>query len=529
MVIQLGVPETHTIKPCITVIGIGGGGGNAVNNMIVNGLSGVEFVVANTDAQALEQSRANRRIQFGASVTQGLGAGSRPDIGKAAAEEAMDQITEQLSGSHMVFITAGMGGGTGTGAAPVVARVSREMGMLTIGFVTMPFDFEGRERMRMAEKGVEELQDEVDTLVVIPNQNLFRVANDKTTFADAFKMADNVLHTGVRGITDLMVQPGIINLDFADVRRVISERGTAMMGTGEASGEKRAIEAAEAAISNPLLDEVSMKGACGVLINVTGGNDMKLFEVDEAARRINQETDPEAHVIIGAAYDENMDGMMRVSLVATGINMADPPASMTTRARVDTVAAAALVADLPEPADEQEAAEAVAQARDGLREKFTAIDGGKAFEPAPQRAAAVAEPEPDTWQFEEDSRAATGAGAADRKEAQRSALDAFIAPRPVLPQDMPAATAHHEEAEEIQAPRKASFIERVTGMRGSRDRQSAREPVIDRPEHGLDAGRNGDYPPDYPGHGAGPPKSLFDDDFEKDDNLEIPPFLRRKE
>ena len=528
MVIQLGVPETHTIKPCITVIGIGGAGGNAVNNMIVNGLSGVEFVVANTDAQALEQSGADRRIQFGASVTQGLGAGSRPDIGKAAAEEAMDQITEQLSGSHMVFITAGMGGGTGTGAAPVVARASREMGMLTVGFVTMPFDFEGRERMRIAEKGVQELQDEVDTLIVIPNQNLFRVANDKTTFADAFKMADNVLHTGVRGITDLMVQPGIINLDFADVRRVISERGTAMMGTGEASGEKRALEAAEAAISNPLLDEVSMKGACGVLINVTGGSDMKLFEVDEAARRINQETDPEAHVIIGAAYDENMDGMMRVSLVATGINIADVAASMTTRAHVDAIAAAAPVtADLPEPAGEREAAEAVAQSRDGLREKFTAIDGGKAFEPSPQQAAALAEPEPDTWSSEEDVQAATGAGAEDRQEAHRAVLDAFIAPRPVTLQDMPVAAAQQEEAEEIQAPRKPSFIERVTGMRGSRDRQSAREPVIER--HGPDAGRDGDLPADLSRHRANPPESLFHDDFEKDDNLEIPPFLRRKE
>ncbi len=529
MVIQLGVPETHTIKPCITVIGIGGAGGNAVNNMIVNGLSGVEFVVANTDAQALEQSRADRRIQFGASVTQGLGAGSRPDIGKAAAEEAMDQITEQLSGSHMVFITAGMGGGTGTGAAPVVARASREMGMLTVGFVTMPFDFEGRERLRLAEKGVEELQDEVDTLVVIPNQNLFRVANDKTTFADAFKMADNVLHTGVRGITDLMVQPGIINLDFADVRRVISERGTAMMGTGEASGEKRALEAAEAAISNPLLDEISMKGACGVLINVTGGSDMKLFEVDEAARRINQETDPEAHVIIGAAYDENMDGMMRVSLVATGINMADPSVSMTTRAHVDTVAAAALVADLPEPAGEQEPVEAVSQHHDGIREKFTAIDGGKAFESAPQQAAALEEPEPETWRFGEDARAVTGAGAADHQRAQRVALDAFIAPRPVMPQDMPAAAAHAEEAEEAQSPRKPSFIERVTGMRGPRDRQPVREPVIDRPENGFDAGRVGDPPSDLPPHRPGPPESLFSDDFGKDDNLEIPPFLRRKE
>ena len=323
MVIELGVPETESIKPRITVFGIGGAGGNAVNNMIVNGLSGVEFIVANTDAQALEHSRADRRIQFGASVTQGLGAGSRPDIGKAAAEEALEQISEHLEGSHMVFITAGMGGGTGTGAAPVVARAAREKGMLAVGFVTMPFDFEGRERLRIAEVGARELQEEVDTLVIIPNQNLFRVANETTTFADAFQMADDVLHTGVRGITNLMVHPGVINLDFADVRRVMGERGKAMMGTGEASGDKRAVDAAQAAISNPLLDEVSMKGARGVLINVTGGNDLKLFEVDEAARRITQEVDPEAHVIIGTAHEGSLDGVMRVSLVATGINMTE--------------------------------------------------------------------------------------------------------------------------------------------------------------------------------------------------------------
>ena len=272
-----------------------------------------------------------------------------------------------------------------------------------------------------------------------------------------------------------------------------------------------------------------MKGACGVLINVTGGSDMKLFEVDEAARRINQETDAEAHVIIGAAYDENMDGMMRVSLVATGINMAGTPASMMTRTHVSTVAAPAPVADLPESAAAQEAAEAATQSRDGLREKFTAIDGGKAFEPASQQAAAFAEPEPATWPFEEDARAATGAGAADRQEDHRSTFDAFIAPRPVTPQDMPAATAHQEEAEEVQAPRKPSLLERVTGMRGSRDRQPAREPVIGRPEHGPDAGHGGDLPSNHSSHQVGPPASLFHDDFEKGDNLEIPPFLRRKE
>ncbi|MBT7615403.1 MAG: cell division protein FtsZ [Rhodospirillaceae bacterium] len=319
MTIQLGLPETQCLKPRITVVGVGGAGGNAVNNMILSGLNGVDFVVANTDAQAIDQSQAERRIQLGVSITQGLGAGSRPDIGKAAAEEAMEEIMEQLIGSHMVFITAGMGGGTGTGATPVVARAAREQGMLTVGVVTKPFSFEGQQRMRLAEEGMAELQQYVDTLIIIPNQNLFRIANDKTTFADAFKMADDVLHAGVRGVTDLMVQPGLINLDFADVRTVMSEMGKAMMGTGEADGERRAMDAAEAAIANPLLDEVSMKGARGVLINITGGSDMTLFEVDEAANRIREEVDSDANIIFGAAFDESMAGSMRVSLVATGI------------------------------------------------------------------------------------------------------------------------------------------------------------------------------------------------------------------
>ena len=319
MTINLSVPETQCLKPRITVIGVGGAGGNAVNNMIACGLNGVEFVVANTDAQALDQTISERKIQLGTSITQGLGAGSRPDIGKAAAEEAIEEIMEQLVGSHMVFITAGLGGGTGTGATPVVARAAREQGMLTVGVVTKPFHFEGAQRMRLADEGMRELQQFVDTLIIIPNQNLFRVANDQTTFADAFKMADDVLHAGVRGVTDLMVQPGLINLDFADVRSVMSEMGKAMMGTGEADGERRALEAAEAAIANPLLDEVSMKGAKGVLINITGGPDMTLFEVDEAANRIREEVDSEANIIFGAAFDDHMEGCVRVSLVATGI------------------------------------------------------------------------------------------------------------------------------------------------------------------------------------------------------------------
>ena len=318
MTINFTTPETDDhLKPRITVVGCGGAGGNAVNNMISKQLEGVEFVVANTDAQALAQSLADRRVQLGRAITHGLGAGSRPDMGRAAAEEAMEDIGQILNGSHMVFIAAGMGGGTGTGAAPVIARLAREQGMLTVGVVTKPFQFEGSNRMRIADAGIEEMQQFVDTLIVIPNQNLFRIANEKTTFADAFAMADDVLHSGVRGVTDLMVVPGLINLDFADIRSVMSEMGKAMMGTGEADGEERARLAAEAAISNPLLDDVSMKGARGVLINITGGPDMTLFEVDEAANRIGEEVDADANIIFGSA----LDGKIRVSVVATGIDI----------------------------------------------------------------------------------------------------------------------------------------------------------------------------------------------------------------
>jgi cell division protein FtsZ len=311
-----GQPE---LKPRIVVIGVGGAGGNAVNNMIQSGLEGVEFVVANTDAQSLSQSKTNRRIQLGVGTTQGLGAGSRPDIGRAAAEEAMEEILAELSGCNMAFITAGMGGGTGTGAAGVIARAAREQGILTVGVITKPFQFEGHHRMRLAETGIEELASIVDTLIIIPNQNLFRVANQKTTFAEAFKMADDVLCSGVRGVTDLMVVPGLINLDFADIRTVMGEMGKAHMGTGESSGERRALDAAEAAISNPLLDDTSMKGAKGVLINITGGSDLTLFEVDEAANRIRDEADPDANIIFGSTFDDALDGKIRISVVATGI------------------------------------------------------------------------------------------------------------------------------------------------------------------------------------------------------------------
>src|SRR5438128_151318 len=327
MTINLKIPDIRELKPRITVFGTGGAGGNAVNNMITSGLQGVEFVVANTDAQALTSSKAERIVQMGVKVTEGLGAGSQPEVGRAAAEEVIDAIHDQLAGAHMVFVTAGMGGGTGTGAAPVVARCAKEVGILTVGVVTKPFHFEGLRRMRVAEAGIQELQTVVDTLLIIPNQNLFRVANEKTTFADAFAMADQVLYSGVACVTDLMVKEGLINLDFADVRAVMREMGKAMMGTGEASGEKRALSAAEAAISNPLIDDASMKGAKGLLISITGGRDLTLYEVDEAATRIREEVDQDANIIVGATFDEQLEGIIRVAVVATGIDAVATAAS----------------------------------------------------------------------------------------------------------------------------------------------------------------------------------------------------------
>ena len=329
MSINLKIPDVRELKPRITVFGTGGAGGNAVNNMIASGLQGVDFVVANTDAQALTMSKAERIIQMGVAVTEGLGAGSQPEVGRAAAEEAIDEIRDHLQGAHMVFVTAGMGGGTGTGAAPVVARCAKEAGILTVGVITKPFHFEGMRRMRVAEQGIAELHKVVDTLLIIPNQNLFRVANEKTTFADAFAMADQVLYSGVACITDLMVKEGLINLDFADVRAVMREMGKAMMGTGEASGEKRALSAAEAAISNPLIDDASMKGARGLLISITGGKDLTLYEVDEAATRIREEVDQDANIIVGATFDESLEGIIRVSVVAAGIDHAGLQRSAT--------------------------------------------------------------------------------------------------------------------------------------------------------------------------------------------------------
>ncbi len=323
MTLNLRMPDKQDLRPRITVFGVGGAGGNAVNNMIDKALEGAVFVVANTDAQALTQTKAPNKIQMGVKLTEGLGAGAKPEIGAAAAEESIEDIVDHLTGSHMCFITAGMGGGTGTGAAPIIAQAARELGVLTVGVVTKPFQFEGAKRMRQAEQGVEALQKVVDTLIIIPNQNLFRIANEKTTFTEAFSMADDVLYQGVKGVTDLMVRPGLINLDFADVRAVMDEMGKAMMGTGEAEGEDRAIQAAEKAIANPLLDEISLKGARGVLINITGGHDLTLFELDEAANRIREEVDAEANIIVGSTLDPEMEGTMRVSVVATGIDVSE--------------------------------------------------------------------------------------------------------------------------------------------------------------------------------------------------------------
>ncbi|MBU3975119.1 MAG: cell division protein FtsZ [Alphaproteobacteria bacterium] len=353
MSLSLVRPQATELKPRIVVFGVGGAGGNAVNNMIDAGLEGVEFVVANTDAQHLSFAKTDRRVQLGETITQGLGAGAHPEVGMNAAEESAEEIYGHLDGAHMVFITAGMGGGTGTGAAPVIAKCARDRGILTVGVVTKPFTFEGRHRMRLADAGIAELQRYVDTLIVIPNQNLFRVANERTTFADAFGMADQVLHSGVRSITDLMILPGLINLDFADVRAVMSEMGKAMMGTGEASGEDRALQAAQNAIANPLLDETSLKGAKAVLVNITGGMDMTLLEVDEAANAIAGEVDADANIIFGAAFDPALDGKIRVSVVATG--MEDLAAAKTT----PTSATSTFDARRPTPAHAASRAEPV--------------------------------------------------------------------------------------------------------------------------------------------------------------------------
>ena len=507
--INLSIPkDEQELKPRITVIGVGGAGGNAVNNMIRSNLIGCEFIACNTDAQSLQLSAAPRKIQLGIGVTRGLGAGSRPDVGRAAAEEAIDDILESLQGSNMVFITGGMGGGTGTGAAPVIARIARESGILTVGVVTKPFHFEGVHRMRTAEAGIEELQKFVDTLIIIPNQNLFRVANERTTFADAFKMADDVLHAGVRGVTDLMVMPGLINLDFADIRTVMSEMGKAMMGTGEAEGERRAVDAAEAAISNPLLEAVSMKGARGVLINITGGLDMTLFEVDEAANRVREEVDPNANIIFGSTFDEKLQGRMRISVVATGIDGENPQGERapTLGTRMPTA----------EPAP-----------RGGYTQPMLTQN---AIPPTPRSdarppvlpTAAPAEPAPPAAEAAETAAVRGGA---------------FIAPKPVdpgvprpVPLAHPAVPAAAAETPARPRSRGPSLIERVTGVGRVRLTQPAAVPA---PAPAPPAAARPATAPSGAPRPAQPRLASLEPEEQtastkEDDLLDIPAFLRRQ-
>jgi cell division protein FtsZ len=534
MPITLAPSQPIELKPRITVVGVGGAGGNAVNNMIRAKLEGVEFVVANTDAQALGQSLAERRLQLGAGVTQGLGAGSRPDVGRVAAEESLADLLEHVAGSHMVFVAAGMGGGTGTGAAPVIARACREQGMLTVGVITKPFHFEGQHRMKLAESGIEELQQTVDTLIIIPNQNLFRVANERTTFADAFKMADDVLYSGVRGVTDLMVMPGLINLDFADIRSVMGEMGKAMMGTGEAEGDNRSLDAAQKAISNPLLDDVSMKGARGVLINITGGMDMTLFEVDEAANRIRDEVDPDANIIFGSTFDENLNGKMRVSVVATGIDataaVQRPPqaAAPTTvvklspRPTIRPVTAQAAPAAMAIPAAPQTGSAAM---------KMEPV----AEMPAP--APVIAEPAPTPLTV--------------------APAEAFIPPKPVevapAASSQPAPVNPFAEAELVNATktgqpaapkRRPSLFERMTRTGVARTETSGEtpraQPTLVMPQGGIMAAAPAQAPAPAPLAPSAPAAQVVQPRLggldpsdrlspkAEDDLLEIPAFLRRQ-
>ncbi len=558
MTINLKLPrKAPDLKPRITVIGVGGAGGNAVNNMIKCHLEGVEFVACNTDAQALAHSEAERKIQLGRNITQGLGAGSRPDVGRAAAEEAIDEIIEHLQGSSMVFITAGMGGGTGTGAAPVIARAAREQGILTVGVVTKPFQFEGLNRMRVAEAGLEELQLYVDTLIIIPNQNLFRVANQKTTFAEAFKMADHVLYSGVRGVTDLMVMPGLINLDFADIRQVMSEMGKAMMGTGEAEGDKRALNAAEEAISNPLLEDVSMQGARGVLINISGGLDMTLFEVDETANRVRDEVDPEANIIFGSTFDESLEGRMRVSVIATGI---DAEAQAAPHATVlSLVSSNPQPEALPEEEDRTAEMEAVAAAEPSLEipemsaAKEVAPDLGGAQ--AQEAAVAVSAPEPADEQTQEPAPAAMPETAS-----HEHGDEPFLPPPPVESDSRPeAAVAAEPFAAAAMANgggqrgkvrrRSRNLFERVTRAGRARQARAAavEEPADAAPEPATQPAAVATPEPAPPGAPPNPgsaatpalepaPAKLGEPDSAappnrpgiEEDLLDIPAFLRRQ-
>jgi cell division protein FtsZ len=498
MTLNLRMPEMADLKPRITVFGIGGAGGNAVNNMIDKALDGVDFVVANTDAQALQSSKSTSKIQLGEKITEGLGAGARPGVGAAAAEESIEAIVDYLVGSHMCFITAGMGGGTGTGGAPIVAQAARELGILTVGVVTKPFQFEGLRRMRQAEDGVEALQKVVDTLIIIPNQNLFRIANEQTTFTEAFSLADDVLYQGVKGVTDLMVRPGIINLDFADIRSVMDEMGKAMMGTGEASGEDRAIQAAEKAIANPLLDEISLQGARGVLINITGGDNLTLFELDEAANRIREEVDPDANIIVGSTMDSSLAEVMRVSVVATGIDAvvgaADVPVPrrslkepLATPSGIEVsaeFAAPASVEAVPDPLEAPVSAIEVplepslfegmtAQAQTGLKQNVTQVPVTNEEMPTPayQPQSVVAETMPETDSFfDRQAELKTPLQHAELGQPSQETLarlEAAVATAPSVqePQtETPAFFARTSQQEKPKGFRLNTLISRMTGQ-----------------------------------------------------------------
>ncbi|CCV07785.1 Cell division protein ftsZ homolog 1 [Mesorhizobium metallidurans STM 2683] len=544
MTINLQKPDITELKPRITVFGVGGGGGNAVNNMITAGLRGVEFVVANTDAQALTMSKAERLIQLGAHVTEGLGAGSQPEVGRAAAEECIDEIIDHLSNTHMCFVTAGMGGGTGTGAAPVVARAAREKGILTVGVVTKPFHFEGQRRMKTADFGIEELQKCVDTLIVIPNQNLFRLANDKTTFADAFAMADQVLYSGVACITDLMVKEGLINLDFADVRSVMREMGKAMMGTGEASGEGRAMAAAEAAIANPLLDETSMKGAKGLLISITGGRDLTLFEVDEAATRIREEVDQDANIILGATFDEDLEGVIRVSVVATGIDKS-----------AAEIAAAPIAIRAAPPKPVNRPAVPVAESRpapvQNVYEPRAADPVAEAIQLAEANAAAMARPAPvaQAEDFRPQSKIFQAPPAqpqpvVQQAMPQREVLQPVAAAPQRMPrvEDFPPVVKAEVEAKSRPADHENSgpmgLIKRLTSGLTRREEEPARlQPALPREpklrQAAPEVRRLASQDPQL----YAPRRGQLDDQgrltpqartMQEDDQLEIPAFLRRQ-
>jgi cell division protein FtsZ len=522
MTINLNVPDIRELRPRITVFGVGGAGGNAVNNMITAGLDGVDFVVANTDAQALTMSKAQRLIQMGTEVTQGLGAGSQPDVGSAAAQEVIDEIRDHLTGANMVFVTAGMGGGTGTGAAPVIAKAAREMGILTVGVVTKPFHFEGARRMRTAESGITELHKVVDTLLIIPNQNLFRVANEKTTFADAFAMADQVLYSGVACITDLMVKEGLINLDFADVRAVMREMGKAMMGTGEASGEKRALTAAEAAIANPLIDDSSMKGARGLLISITGGRDLTLFEVDEAATRIREEVDQDANIIVGATFDENLDGVIRVSVVATGIE----------QAQLSRNAATAAAAAAPVTATDNRLAELTAKLRaDNQRIAEAAAARAAQGPPASSSAASEAAAPRQTSSVERAALAAIAAAVGNETMPQAQAPvqsmsygDVTVRPIPQKPSLFPEPEQSHAIADE--PPASDSFIPQQAERTALRPPRMPRFDELPVPAQNEIRQARGDIEEDHPKSRLSLLQRLANGLGRRDDEAEQAPLAR---